>query len=266
MAGAIGQVFVTGTKWMSDLLDAGGSQAGRYYTNFGGTLRESAERHSTTAFIGNRAFVSPGRRAPSQTTFSPAYLGERRGDTYRSGDIVTVERARPADAAGITRAHVLATEGAYQSLPNIARLKEFLLNSLGPRWIVNWRSQITAGEPIFVARTPDGGVAGFIHPKREPDGTGYLSAWYVLPGWQGVGVGRQLWSEASEYWGPTDIRLHVIANTDAEGIYRRKGFVATEPMIDTPPQLAEYDIVAPLQGYTRLDRSGGAAGTRPPDG
>ncbi|MFD0361986.1 GNAT family N-acetyltransferase [Nocardia sp. GCM10030253] len=221
-----------------------GDTVGWGYARVSGTMRHMVMQTGVRDADNANAFV--GRSEPgANEPFTPDYLKPHRGDAAQPLETVTVDRARLQDSSGIARSHVLGIRRAYQDLAVQGRLDEFALN-LGERRSSFWRHQVAEGETIFVARSADGDVAGFIHPQRMDDGTGYIDAWYLRPEWHRTGVSELLMRQAREYLGPVDINLHVVEGTAAVRAYERRGFVRTGATLPTAPQATAYGIVAPM--------------------
>ncbi|MEV0297684.1 GNAT family N-acetyltransferase [Nocardia sp. NPDC050710] len=265
------QLLRTVTTDVLDPLVSGLTRAGggihSGYARYGGRMRQLVD--SVGDADARRFDTFPGEWSIGQ--FSPSYLVPRTADApyrlvangndrARIADLLTYERARIEDVPSIVRCHVLATDEGYRGLPGATGphlppdrgLANFVLRSLGPRKLPYWKELVAdESKTLFVARTPDGGVVGFVHPEFNDDGSGYLNAWYVLPEWHDLKVGSRLMRSALDYLGPVDIQLHVAVSTKAENIYRGYGFEEIDGLIPTPPPLAEYGLTVLLQGYIR---------------
>lgn len=109
--------------------------------------------------------------------------------------MVEVRDARPEDADGIARAHVLTWQHAYRG-----QLPDELLDGLSvERRAERWERDLVDGMQVVVA--DDDGIVGFVAvgPSRDEDAgdeTGELYAIYVVPERWGQGVGRRLMDAA----------------------------------------------------------------------
>lgn len=74
----------------------------------------------------------------------------------------------------------------------------------------------------------NGQVIGVAVAVRQPD-TNQLQAIYLLPEYQGKGIGKLLWDAAQQYFNPTyDTIVHVAPyNTPAINFYKKLGFKET---------------------------------------
>lgn len=84
-----------------------------------------------------------------------------------------------------------------------------------------------ASEPMFVA-IEDGKIVGICRVEREA-GANRIAAIYVLPEYQGAGIGKGLFFAAEEYLGREKDMLVGVAtyNTNAIAFYTKMGFVDT---------------------------------------
>jgi len=148
-------------------------------------------------------------------------------------DKVIIDRAKPEDALAVTNVlHQtwLATypneklgitkediEDSYKdsfSEENLERQKERIIN-------------IPSNELRLVARH-EGEVIGMMTVVREVDHNRLRSA-YILPAWQGQGIGQKLWSEARDFCDLTKDTLVRVADYSLGTIefYKKLGFVDT---------------------------------------
>lgn len=109
--------------------------------------------------------------------------------------LVSIRHARPADAEALSRVFEAAWREAYRGIiPGVALEK--MLTRRGPRW---WRSTVTRGRPLVVIDIGQG-VAGYISYGRCRDRSlpaeGEIDEFYLLPEYQGIGLGRRLFQAA----------------------------------------------------------------------
>ena len=124
--------------------------------------------------------------------------------------MITVRRARPADAGAIGAVHVAAWRSAYPGILPDA----YLAGLSAPRQAAYYDSAVRSGVGVHVAAASGtdlgalGGAArivGFVtgspaRPGRwtEPLGDGEIETLYVLDDWRERGLGRRLMRAAAE--------------------------------------------------------------------
>lgn len=108
---------------------------------------------------------------------------------------IQVRLARPTDAHGIARVHVLAWQWAYRGLVPDEHLDSLSIDKRAEQWtrILNEDSQ-----PATHVGVVGGDTVGFIHSgaSRDKDSaaaSGEIWSLYLLPEHVGLGVGRALW-------------------------------------------------------------------------
>lgn len=91
------------------------------------------------------------------------------------------------------------------------------------------RRQITEeGHRYFVARTTEGTVVGYVSIQPEGEAVYHLQKIYVLPEWQGCGVGQRLFERALQEVRAAlpqggRMELNVNRSNRAKGFYERMG-------------------------------------------
>ncbi len=135
-----------------------------------------------------------------------------------------VRRAVPADAGGIV--HVLqavSAERIHSAIDNVWTVEQETryLESLSPR------------EALHVAVDATAGIVGFQSldlwsPLLSSMAHVGSIGTFLLPGWRGLGVGRQLWRATQAFAREAGYRKLAIqvraSNTAAQEFYRRLGF------------------------------------------
>lgn len=110
--------------------------------------------------------------------------------------LITLRRARPADAAEIAEVHDCAWREAYRGIIPGRELEKMIARR-GPRW---WRSAILRGTRIAVVDF-DESVAGYVSYGRNRlpslETGGEIFELYLAPEFQGLGFGRKLFAAAS---------------------------------------------------------------------
>ena len=105
--------------------------------------------------------------------------------------LVSIRHAKPADAQALSNVFESAWRESYRGIiPGVTLEK--MLTRRGPRW---WRSTVTRGRPLVVIDLGQG-IAGYISYGRCRDRSlpaeGEIDEFYLLPEYQGLGLGRRL--------------------------------------------------------------------------
>ncbi|KLK89839.1 GCN5 family acetyltransferase [Microvirga vignae] len=105
--------------------------------------------------------------------------------------LVSIRHAKPDDAPALSRVFDAAWREAYQGIiPGVTLDKMFARR--GERW---WRSTVTRGRPLVVLDIGQG-IAGYASYGRCRDralpADGEIDEIYLLPEYQGIGLGRRL--------------------------------------------------------------------------
>jgi ribosomal protein S18 acetylase RimI-like enzyme len=157
---------------------------------------------------------------------------------------IDVRRARVDDAAGIAAVHDAAWRYAYRGiLPGLEL--ERMVERRGPLW---WAKAIRRHVIVLVLEV-DGQVVGYatLGPSRMRSlpYKGEIYEIYVLPEYQGLGLGSRLFQSARRMLG--DLRFSGLAvralrsNDGAVGFYRRLG---GEMVVETGERIG--DTVLPV--------------------
>lgn len=143
--------------------------------------------------------------------------------------MISIRRARPADAAGIGVVHVASWRSAYPGvLPDevLTNLSEIRQAGFYDRAI-----RIGAGVHVAVVTGADAGPAGGSrivgfssahHAPGNPLGAGEVETLYVLDDWRERGLGRQLLRASAQYLsalGCESLFLWVLADNPARWFY-----------------------------------------------
>lgn len=142
--------------------------------------------------------------------------------------------ATPEDARGMKEVSYrswLATYPNEEAGITLEDIQERLKDALSDEKIAQKIEQLASipeNEKYIVARE-DGKVVGFCHAKKYPD-KNQLHAIYVLPEYEGKGIGSKLWGEVQKFFDPAKDTMVEVAtyNTNAINFYRKIGFKDTE--------------------------------------
>lgn len=103
----------------------------------------------------------------------------------------SIRRAREADLGGLARVFDASWREAYRGIiPGVAL--ERMISARTPVW---WRAALNRGRPIAVVETGDSliGYASYGRARSRTLGSdGEIDELYLLPEYQGVGLGRRL--------------------------------------------------------------------------
>jgi ribosomal protein S18 acetylase RimI-like enzyme len=155
----------------------------------------------------------------------------------------TIETPIPGDAEGIYDVQKNTWLATYPNL-DLGITEQDVLSRFGDREkrIAELRERFATpkeGRMTTVAKDISGNVLGFCFCSRE-NNLGELGAMYVLPEYQGQGVGKGLMDVALQWlcYYCDEISLEVAAyNTKAQEFYRRFGF-----MRDVDANLIDYEL------------------------
>ena len=170
---------------------------------------------------------------------------------------VEIERAVPADAEIICDIRDRAWIKAYPNEELGISAEDIRLNAQGeegvfvPRRIAHYKKQFAqddgSGLTTFVAKV-EGKVVGYVEPIIDEQNKRYISAMYVAPENQGMGVGGKLMRQALKLFGDDqDIFLEVVSyNQNAIEFYRHFGFEQSEAIVPEEEGRPEYMKSLPM--------------------
>lgn len=172
---------------------------------------------------------------------------------------VTIRKAVPEDAAGISRVHVDSWRTTYKGI-----VADDFLQALSTEERVQRREQMWRGmlsDPgqfsVFVAEEA-GQIVGFVNcmaeRENDPRYTGEVSAIYLLKQAQGRGTGRKLMQTAARELmqrGHSSMLLWVLKdNTPARGFYEALGGVYLR---EKPIQIGDETLIEVAYGWDDLN-------------
>lgn len=170
--------------------------------------------------------------------------------------MVTIRKANPTDALGITIVNVYVWKTAYAGLVPDALIDE-RIQKLRERAEITRRT-IKRDDNFFVAQE-DGAVVGFCMygpPRSEAHaGAGEIYALYVLDGYHGEGVGRRLFAAgagALVEMGFDRMIINCLKGNSALGFYRRMGGVVLGERTDEMGGVMITETVLAFDGLEAL--------------
>ncbi len=164
---------------------------------------------------------------------------------------VEIERAVPEDAEIICDIRDRAWIEAYPNpelgitAEDIKRNAQGLNGEFVPRRIAYLKEKFANDDgtdlTTFVAKV-DGKVMGYIDPIIEENGRRMISAIYVAPETQGMGIGSKLMKKALDLLGrDQDIFLEVVSyNQNAINFYKKFGFEKTDAVVPIEEGLPNF--------------------------
>lgn len=164
---------------------------------------------------------------------------------------VSIERAVPEDAETICDIRDRAWIGAYPNAELGITADDVELMAKGhdgvfvPRRVAYLKKQLAkdngAGLTTFIAKVA-GKTVGYIEPRTDGENLQWVSAIYVLPGYQGRGIGGKLLGHVLDLFGrDQDIFLEVVSyNQNAIGFYKKFGFEMTDAVVPEEEGRPDY--------------------------
>jgi len=241
-----------------DTAETAGSHFGHYYRNTGRELREIAKNTAVvdlhnagainTARGGNwRSYMAENRSVERMETERPLAASDPAdGTTPRHPEIV---RGTVADMPGVVHALLEGCRKAYGVLPGAETGGvDRLIADMASRKYQQYTKVLSDGTPaVFVHRSPDGTVTGFVEAAFRPDGAGQLYSWHVLPEAHQTGVGRALMRKALDFLGDVDVYSGTTIRTAAYPAHLRLGFEPIGAPTETPPPMLAAGLVGEQQ-------------------
>lgn len=172
-----------------------------------------------------------------------------RNESYKFA--LEIARATPDDAEAICDIRDRAWIAAYPNAELGITADDIKLNAQGvdgefvPRRIAYLKERFAKGNgtglTIFVARV-DGKVVGYIDPKIDEHNRHSISAIYVAPEAQRMGIGSKLMQQALDLFGrDQNIFLEVVSyNQNAINFYKRFGFEETNTIVPEEQGRPDY--------------------------
>ncbi len=164
---------------------------------------------------------------------------------------IVIERAKPEDAATICDIRDRAWIEAYPNAELGISADDVRLNAQGrdgvfvPRRIAYLQDQSAEQSnsdlTTYVAKNA-GVVLGYVQSMIDGDGKRWISAIYVAPETQGMGIGGTLLRRALQVLGDRrDIFLEVVSyNRQAIGFYEHFGFTKTDAVVPEEARRPDY--------------------------
>lgn len=165
---------------------------------------------------------------------------------------IVIDKAIPEDALSIQEIFHktwLATYINSEYGVTAEHINEYFKDAYKPETLEKRKTQIAKMDDsymIFVARV-DGKVVGFVRVMKEKENN-RLRAFYILPEFQGKGIGSKLFEKAREFFNPDLYTLVDVAsyNIPAINFYKKMGFIDTgkraEFKMDNGPIIPEMEM------------------------
>lgn len=171
--------------------------------------------------------------------------------------VFRVESAAPDDAVGIAHVRNRTWLATYPNKETGVTKEDILAKNFESEdQVQRWRKAIestTGNRRLWVAK--DGGlVVGYSQGKKGATENEIMGL-YVLPEYQGKGLGGKLLGEALDWLGEEKpVTLSVAAHTPAVELYKKFGFVesdgtASEPLFDSGASIPSIKMIKPKRDY-----------------
>ena len=162
--------------------------------------------------------------------------------------MTTIEKPKVEDVREIQEVFYktwLATYPNEEVGITVADIEEKYKNRFSKAALEKRRNNISdkSENSLFLVAKDSGAVVGVCRLKKE-ENYNELEAIYVLPSYQGKGIGKMLWDRAVEFLGDKkDVIVHVVTyNEKAINFYKKIGFV------DSGKRFTDEKFKMPISG------------------
>jgi ribosomal protein S18 acetylase RimI-like enzyme len=165
---------------------------------------------------------------------------------------IVIDKAIPEDALSIQEIFHKTWLATYVSTEHgitTEHINEYFKDAYKPETLEKRKTQIAKMDEVYMIFTArvDGKVVGFVRVMKEKENN-RLRAFYILPEFQGKGIGTKLFEKAREFFDLTLFTLVEVAtyNTPAINFYKKMGFIdkgkRAEFKMDDGPIIPEMEM------------------------
>jgi len=135
----------------------------------------------------------------------------------------TIRKAKYEDITNIVKVHVDSWKTTYKGIVPDQYLNQLTYDSRMQLWenIMEEQKYI-----VFVAETIEHHIVGFIAINMNSETEGHISSFYLLEQYQGLGIGKKLFTHAIQYFSTTSctqITVGVLEDNKAKSFYYHLG-------------------------------------------
>lgn len=146
---------------------------------------------------------------------------------------ISIEKSKPEDVKDINN---ILYQTWIDTYPNeelgvtVEDIKNSFKDSFTEEYINNVKEKISNADKnnkLYLSAKDGDKIVGVCMVKKQ-DEQNLLQTIYILPEYQGLGIGQMLWDEAKKFLDPNkETRLEVVDYTKAVDFYKKLGFVET---------------------------------------